>query len=156
MEKNLAAILLNSHAPLTTTRPTVPGMIFVGGMHIKQSTDPLPNDIKQFIERSEHGVIYFSLGSNVKSSDMPKENLQMFIDVFSDLKQRVIWKFENENLPNLPSNVMVKKWLPQQDILAHPNVKVFITHGGLFGTQEGFYNAVPMLGTPFYCDQVRF
>lgn len=155
MEKNLSAILLNSHAPLTTTRPTVPGMIFVGGMHIKKIPDPLPEDIKQFIENSNHGVIYFSLGSNVKSSDMPEERRQIFLDVFSELKQRVIWKFENESVPELPPNVLVKKWLPQPDILAHPNIKVFITHGGLFGTQEGVYNAVPMLGMPFYCDQVR-
>ncbi|KXJ80316.1 hypothetical protein RP20_CCG025547 [Aedes albopictus] len=53
----------------------------------------------------------------------------------------------------LPSNVMIKPWLPQSDILAHPNVKVFITHGGLLGTQEGVYRAVPMLGIPIYCDQ---
>lgn len=156
MEKNLSAVLLNSHAPLTTTRPTVPGMVFVGGMHIKNVPDPLPEDIKTFIENSEHGVIYFSLGSNVKSSEMPKESRQIFLDVFSELKQRVIWKFEDENVPKLPPNVMVRKWLPQPDILAHPNIKVFITHGGLFGTQEGVYNAVPMLGMPFYCDQVRF
>lgn len=155
MEKNLSAVLLNSHAPLTSTRPTVPGMVFIGGMHIKQVPDPLPEDIKQFIENSEHGVIYFSLGSNVKSSEMPKESRQIFLDVFSELKQRVIWKFEDENVPKLPPNVMVRKWLPQPDILAHPKIKVFITHGGLFGTQEGVYNAVPMLGMPFYCDQVR-
>lgn len=154
MEKNLSAILLNSHAPLTSTRPTVPGMIPVGGLHIKMKPDPLPKDIKEFIENAEDGVIYFSLGSNVKSSEMPIESRQIFLDVFSTLKQRVIWKFEDQNLPELPSNVMVKNWMPQPDILAHPNIKVFITHGGLFGTQEGVYNAVPMLGMPFYCDQV--
>lgn len=85
---------------------------------------------------------------------MPAEYLKIFLDVFRSMKQRVLWKFENESIANLPANVMVKKWMPQSDILAHPNVRVFITHGGLLGTQEGVYHAVPMLGMPFYCDQV--
>ncbi|XP_037930368.1 UDP-glycosyltransferase UGT5-like [Teleopsis dalmanni] len=92
-------------------------------------------------------------GSNVQSKDMPDEKLKMFLRVFSSIKQRVIWKFENESIPDLPKNVLIRKWLPQSDILAHPNTKLFITHGGLFSTQEGVHHAVPMLGIPFYCDQ---
>ena len=84
---------------------------------------------------------------------MPAEKLRIFLDVFASLNQRVLWKFENESIAHLPKNVMIKAWLPQADILAHPNVKVFITHGGLFGTQEGVHYAVPMLGMPIYCDQ---
>lgn len=36
---------------------------------------------------------------------------------------------------------------------AHPNIKVFIAHGGLIGTQEAVYNGVPILGIPIYADQ---
>lgn len=50
-------------------------------------------------------------------------------DTFKKLKQRVLWKFEDESLPGVPSNVMIKKWLPQNDILAHQNVVLFISHG---------------------------
>lgn len=90
----------------------------------------------------------------MKSSDIPHKKLQIFFDVFGNMKQSILWNFENENPTNLPKNVMIKKWLPQSDILAHPNVKVFITHGGLFGTQEGVHCAVPMLGIPVYLYQV--
>jgi len=153
MEREISVMLLNSHAPLTTARPTVDAMVSVGGMHI-YPPKALPADMQVFLDGATEGAIFFSLGSNVQSKDMPAEMLRLFLQVFGSLKQRVLWKFEDESIRQLPENVMVRKWLPQADILAHRNVKVFITHGGLFGTQEGVHYAVPMLGIPFYCDQV--
>lgn len=46
----------------------------------------------------------------------------------------MLWKWEDD-LPDKPSNIRIEKWLPQNDILGHPNVKLFITHGGLLSTQ---------------------
>lgn len=71
------------------------------------------------------------------------------------MKQRVLWKYEDESLTNVPSNVLIQKWIPQNDILAHPNVKVFITHSGLFGTFEALANGVPLVMIPFFGDQYR-
>lgn len=179
MERQISVMLLNSHAPLTTARPTVDAMVPVGGMHI-YPPKALPQDMQSFLDAATDGAIFFSLGmcaqmrpvrrcllthlslrlslfltgSNVQSKEMPPDMLRLFLRVFGSLKQRVLWKFEDESIGQLPPNVMIRKWLPQADILAHRNVKVFITHGGLFGTQEGVHYAVPMLGIPFYCDQV--
>ena len=86
---------------------------------------------------------------------MPEHKITMILEAFGRLKQNVLWKYENESVTHLPPNVMIQKWLPQNDILAHPNVKVFITHGGIFGSQEGLYWAKPMLCMPLYGDQHR-
>ena len=47
---------------------------------------------------------------------MPKEFKKVFIKTFSKLPFKVLWKYEDETI-NLPDNVMIKKWMPQQDII---------------------------------------
>lgn len=132
----------------------MPGIVYVGGAHIKKPK-PLPADLQKFLDDSKNGVVLFSLGSLIKSAEMSQEKLDMFLNAFGKLKQNVIWKFENESLPNLPPNVLTLKWLPQSDILAHENVVLFITHGGQSGTFEGTARGVPMLFTPIFGDQHR-
>jgi glucuronosyltransferase len=49
--------------------------------------------------------------------------------------------------------VMLKKWLPQQDILGHPNVELFITHAGFGSILESIYHETPVLSMPAFIDQ---
>lgn len=37
--------------------------------------------------------------------------------------------------------------------LGHPNIKLFITQGGLQSSEEAIYNHIPMIGMPFVGDQ---
>ena len=50
---------------------------------------------------------------------------------------------------------MIQNWMPQNDILGHPNVILLISHGGMFGTTESLYHGVPLLLIPFFGDQFR-
>ena len=86
---------------------------------------------------------------------MPEHIKQMFVRVFARIPQRVFWKWEMDNLNvnTLPASVKIVNWLPQQDLLAHSNARLFISHGGLFGTQESTYHGVPILGLPLGRDQ---
>ena len=65
------------------------------------------------------------------------------LNVFQGLKHQVLWKWETEEMPVLPSNVHLMKWLPQQAILAHPNLKLFIHHGGQSSFQESLCHKKP-------------
>ncbi|XP_023293682.2 UDP-glycosyltransferase UGT5-like [Lucilia cuprina] len=153
VRKNAAAVLLNTHVSLGYARPYVPNQIEVGGMHINRQRKPLPADIEKFIAEAKHGVVYFSMGSNLKSKDLPAAKKQELLTAFKSLKQRVLWKFEDLKLEGKPDNVFISDWFPQDDILAHENVKVFITHGGLLSTTESIYHGTPFIGIPIFGDQ---
>ncbi|KAJ6646775.1 UDP-glucosyltransferase 2, partial [Pseudolycoriella hygida] len=137
--KNVSLILVAQHFSGRTPEPLLPNVIEVEGMHVKKQPSELPQDIKEFLESASEGVIFFSLGSNARSSDLSQERINIFLDKFRSLKQKVLWKFET-TLPNLPDNVKIGKWLPQDDILAHPNVKLFISHCGKGGITEAKYH----------------
>jgi len=154
IEQNTSIVLTNSHSGiLDYSRPLAPFVIEVGAAHCKPSK-PLPKDLKEFVDGAgEHGFIFFSLGSNVAGTDLDQPRRDAFLKAFARLKQRVLWKFE-ENMTNLPSNVLIRQWAPQQDLLGHPNIKAFITHGGQLSIQEAIYHGVPMLGLPVMGDQL--
>lgn len=153
VRNNVSLVLVSSHFSQGRVRPLLPNVIEVGGLQIKETPAPLPDDINSWIEGAEHGLVFVCFGSNLQSADLPESKLKILINSFSKLKQRVLWKFESDKLPNLPKNVMVKKWLPQDDILAHPNTKLFISHFGISSYNEALYHKVPTLGIPFIGDQ---
>lgn len=153
VRKNVSLVLLNTHFSTFGARPYLQNVIEVGGLQIKQKPDPLPKDIQAWLDGAEHGAIYFCLGSNLQSSDLPPEKLQIFIKSLGKLKQRIIFKWESDSIPNQPANFLTKKWLPQDDILAHKNVVLFISHGGLGGQAEARFHAVPILGIPIFAEQ---
>ena len=53
------------------------------------------------------------------------------------------------SVPNLPPNIKISPWLPQQDLLGHPNLKLFVTHGGLSSLVQAIYHGVAVVGIPF-------
>lgn len=44
-------------------------------------------------------------------------------------------------------------WMPQKDLLGHPQTKLFVAHGGTNGIRKAIYHGVPVLGIPLFFDQ---
>ncbi|CAH0731745.1 unnamed protein product, partial [Brenthis ino] len=152
LKYNASLILCNSHVSMGSAKRLPPNFIPIGGYHIDTAVKHLPEDLKKIMDNAKHGVIYFSMGSNLRSKHFPEELRQDLLKMFGELKQTVLWKFE-DNLPNLPSNVHILHWAPQQSILAHKNCVLFITHGGLLSTTETIHYGVPVIGIPVFGDQ---
>uniref|UniRef100_A0A1I8MPJ4 UDP-glucoronosyl and UDP-glucosyl transferase n=1 Tax=Musca domestica TaxID=7370 RepID=A0A1I8MPJ4_MUSDO len=151
--KNVSLVLTNHHFSQGPIRPNVPALIEIGGIQIKEKPDPLPKEIADIMDSAENGVIYFSLGTNVQGSNLSPEKAKMIFNVLSQLPYTVLMKWGDKAFPGQAKNIIYKSWLPQDDILAHPKVKLFITHGGQGSVVESQYHGVPMVGIPFFGDQ---
>lgn len=150
--KNVSLVLVNHHFSTSSIRPFVANMIEIGGIHV-QPVKPLPDDLQKFLDSAEEGVILFSMGSIIQGVQWETKKREAFVNAFAKLNVKVLWKYENETLPRNPGNIMISSWIPQRDVLAHKNIKLFITHGGLLGTTEALVEGVPVLGIPIYADQ---
>ena len=152
-KERIQLMMTNTHPALGFTRPLVPTTIQLGFMHI-QPPKPLEDvELKRYLDESKNGVIYMSLGSNVRSSDLNEGFLSIFYDTFKSLDYDVLWKWETDEMINKPDNVRISKWLPQSDLLAHPNIKLFITQGGQQSMEEAIDRMVPLIVIPFLADQ---
>ncbi|XP_072943570.1 UDP-glucosyltransferase 2-like [Epargyreus clarus] len=149
---NASLMFSNSHPLLSQKLPLPLNVKYVGGHHLEPTTPPLPQDLKKIMDVSKNGVIFFSMGSVLKGEDLPDHMRRSLIQYFAQLKQTIIWKFESQ-IDNLPKNVHVVEWAPQQSILNHPNTILFITHGGMLSILEATHFGVPLIGIPIFADQ---
>ncbi|XP_025987486.1 UDP-glucosyltransferase 2 [Solenopsis invicta] len=152
---DIAVYLVNSHHSLNGIRPMTTSVIEIGGMHLKDDNPPSP-EVQKWLDESKDGCIYFTFGSMVRIETFPKETVQQFYAAFEKIAPvRVLMKVAKKEdlLPGLPKNVMTQSWFPQISVLKHKNIRAFITHGGVFSTQEAIYTAVPMIGVPLFGDQ---
>ncbi|XP_064289507.1 UDP-glucuronosyltransferase 1A1-like isoform X12 [Passer domesticus] len=133
--------------------PVMPNMVFIGGIHCGEKKKPLSQEFEAMVNASgEHGIVVFSLGSMV--SEIPMKKAMEIAEGLGTVPQTVFWRYTGKAPPNLPKNVKLVKWLPQNDLLAHPKTRAFITHGGSHGVYEGICNAVPMVLMPLFGDQM--
>jgi UDP:flavonoid glycosyltransferase YjiC (YdhE family) len=149
--ERVALLLASSHPITHGAWPHLPNLVEVGSLQLRPA-GALPPDLQLFMDSATEGAVLVSFGSSLKADQMPEEKIQVFVDTFKQLDMKVIWKWDVE-LPGLPANVLLSSWLPQQDLLAHPNLKVFVTHGGLGGLVEAIYHKTAVVGLPLSNDQ---
>ncbi|XP_025153230.1 UDP-glucuronosyltransferase 2A3 isoform X2 [Harpegnathos saltator] len=156
LEMQVALILVNTHISLNGIKPTVPAIVDVAGLHVYNDDLELQPDMEKWMNNSKHGFVYFTFGSMIMIESFPEQFLKVLYASLGKIAPiRVLMKVPSpEKLPpNLPSNIHTFRWIQQLKILKHHNIKAFITHGGLMGTQEAIVCGVPMIGIPLFADQ---
>ncbi|XP_066285747.1 UDP-glucuronosyltransferase 2C1-like [Branchiostoma lanceolatum] len=126
--------------------PIMPNMVQVGGLNVREAV-PLTEDMEAFVQSSgDDGVIVVSFGSMVKT--MSTERSEILAAAFARLRQKVVWRYVGEKPTGLGNNTKLLAWLPQNDLLAHPKTRAFITHAGSNGLYEALHHGVPMVCLP--------
>ena len=131
--------------------PRMPNVVDTGGLTTCPAK-PLPRDLDIFVTNTKHGFILISFGTFIYKR-ISDNTLSKLMDTFGQVKQNVVFKYGGEVKVCIPNNTRVMKWLPQNDLLGHPNIKLFVTHCGSGGQFEALYHGVPMLGLPLGLDQ---
>lgn len=100
----------------------------------------------------EKNPIYISLGTVFNQSI---DFYKLCFEALGNTDHTIVLSVGNSisisDLGEIPANFIVKNYVPQTDILQY--TKLFITHGGMNSTSEGFYCGVPLIVIPQSADQ---
>ena len=137
--------------------PKLPHVEFIGGVTAGPAKQLDDSDLKQWADAARDGFVVCSFGSVLTAPS--EQMLEKLFHLFSELRPLpVVFKLRRHDLPEslkskVAENVRLMDWLPQSDLLGHPNARLFITHAGTNGYSEALYHGVPMLAFPLIAPQ---
>ncbi|XP_064647785.1 2-hydroxyacylsphingosine 1-beta-galactosyltransferase-like [Lineus longissimus] len=128
-----------------------PNMINVGGISTSPPL-PLEKDFKAFADSATEGLVVITFGGTI--GFLPVDYVNRIVQAVEKVKYKVVFRQKTKPTVKVPANLKIVDWMPQNDLLAHPNTKVFVTHCGSNGQHEAVNHGVPMLGLPVHGDQI--
>ena len=134
--------------------PLMPHVRLIGGITASPQRPVADPQLLAWADAAKDGFILCSFGSVVNR--LSKANTNKLFRLFASLRLPVIARLQPEAAASelhVPPHVRLADWLPQQQLLAHPNARLFITHGGSNGVSEALFHGVPMFVLPFLSGQ---
>ncbi|XP_059433579.1 linamarin synthase 2-like [Corylus avellana] len=117
----------------------------------------------QWLDKKESkSVVYVNYGS---TTVMTEQHLKEFAWGLANCKHPFLWIVRPDMIlgdsANLPEDFLeetkerglLASWCPQEQVLAHPSIGVFVTHCGWNSTLESICFGVPVICWPFFADQ---
>ncbi|KMT01522.1 hypothetical protein BVRB_9g215250 [Beta vulgaris subsp. vulgaris] len=113
-------------------------------------------------KRSPRSVIYVNYGS---LAILTKEQSQEFAWGLANSKHPFLWVLRSdlvetksgfitdEYMEEIKGRGLLSDWCPQEKVLQHPSVAVFLTHCGWNSTLESISEGLPMICWPFFAEQ---
>lgn len=151
-----AFLFVNSEDFTEFSRPINKKVVYVGGIGVKKPKK-LSDEFQKIMDNAAGGAVFVSFGSIMKSSLMPKEMKDAFLGAFRNFPQiTFIWKYEvDDDIGSDVQNLIKAKWAPQNDLFGHPNMRAFVSHGGMNSITECTHAGIPVVTIPLYGDQMR-
>ncbi|KAF8362501.1 hypothetical protein PRIPAC_89424, partial [Pristionchus pacificus] len=159
ISSNVAYVFTNTEPLIDFATPTLSRVIEIGGLGAKE-----PKELDEYwtsIMTRRPKVVLISFGSFAKSyllASAVKDGILKVASAFPEIT--FIWKYEKKDDFALGAaakidNLVLTDWMPQNDLLNHPNLAVFITHGGMGSVQELTLRGKPAILIPIFGDQPR-
>jgi UDP:flavonoid glycosyltransferase YjiC (YdhE family) len=119
------------------------------------SAPPLSLELDEWLSDGP-AVVYVNFGTVVRPSPA---QLTSVAQALASPYRRALWVLKPNQGVNLRCylgrNVRVIPWAESpRAILAHPNVKAFVSHCGINSVHESLHSGTPIVGIPFYADQL--
>ncbi|KAM7505336.1 hypothetical protein LguiB_004240 [Lonicera macranthoides] len=132
---------------------------FIGYSLLKEE----PLCLEWLNSKEPNAVIYVNFGSMVV---MPSEKIMEFGWGLANSNQYFLWIIRSDMVEGesaiLPPEFLevtkergfIASWCPQEQVLNHPSIGGFFTHGGWNSIIESLSAGVPMICFPFFADQL--
>ncbi|XP_026394684.1 7-deoxyloganetin glucosyltransferase-like isoform X2 [Papaver somniferum] len=133
-------------------------MMSIGSSLWKEETECL----KWLDSKKPNSVVYVNFGS---ITVMTTQQLIEFAWGLANSKHDFLWvvradivKGDTATLPvefveETKDRGLLASWCPQEDVLKHPSIGVFLTHSGWNSTIESITGGVPVICWPFFAEQ---
>ncbi len=145
--KNLISIWEGDYNLLTEIPSLFSGIhlddnwIFVGPIYAKLDGD-VPQEVIDFLSKSEHPTVYFAMGSSAN-----RDVLKKVVESFDNLPLRIVAPIksyiEKMNI-TIPSNMLITDWLPADKV--NPLCDIAVIHGGQGTVQTACDSGTPFIG----------
>lgn len=171
-------MLVNSFFGVEVPKDLPPNVAAIGPV-LADTYDPLDTEMAQFLDEHQR-VLYMALGTHVLLGGAALEKILegAMACLSADLIDGVVWsirgmarrQFDVDNmvrtssgkyasiqelLDGLNPDFRFLEFAPQRALLAHPNTRCYLTHGGASSTNESVYHGVPTVTIGVYFDQLQ-
>lgn len=147
IEQSADLLLINTYQALGNVRPVGPTTINLGGIHRKLTLgDEMREDLALFLAHSPEPIVYVNLDLDPVTDHY---RLEKIIKALESLQATIVWNWNQGQFVNTSTRIYQSYNLPQEEILAHPKVKLFITGGGQRNIEDAIHHRVPVLGVSY-------
>ncbi|MBN9756673.1 putative glycosyltransferase [Pseudonocardia sp. Ae406_Ps2] len=150
-----AAMVLNYSIPELDYPFELPAVFRTVGAMIPPLPQEPPGELTDWLD-AQTSVLYAGFGTITR---LTRPEVATMVELARRLEGRhqVLWKLPAEQqhlLPDtLPDSLRVVSWVPSQlDVLAHPSVRAFLSHGGGNAYHESLWFGKPMVVRPLWVD----
>lgn len=148
--------------PLSLPVPVPSKVQVVGTMELPKPR-ALPLQMAEWLEAAQsasEAVVYVSMGTKYEFTNSSGKNLLGMLQRLQTSGLRILWSLRpqqqellRELLPASSSSIRIEAFTPQPEVLAHPAVKMFLSHCGWGGVTDSLSAGVPTLAYPSFSDQ---